>query len=522
LNPLVEFKSTATSVGMFGNIFAFDDFELDVHKGELRRAGVPVRADALVLRLLEVLVRRPGELVTKQELSVRGWEGRAVSDNALTVAIARLRRTLEHEHGACEMLLTVHGRGYRFLRAVEVLESPAQPPTAGSVARAPSPLVGRERVLEHVGAALSEAASGSGGLFVLTGEPGVGKTRVAETLAREATGLGFPVAWGYCRELGHTSPLWAVSGLLRSLIRQSPAARSVLREARFVALVPELLPLLPELTTSAKRPTPGADAIECTFELGSKHRVFDAFTRALTLVAEHTPYVLILDDLQRADTASLELLHYLLPELSRSRILFLATLSGEPATAVNLPLTQVLGHRNCTRISLQCLSETEVANYLVALFGDADPELCRAVFEKSEGNPFFMTELARQIRYHDHPELAALEISGVALQLMRQRIASVDEATRDVLSLAAVIGRSFSLSRLQAVSERDAATLMASLDQAVASDLIRPSRDSQNEFAFTHELLREALCETLAPTHERSCHARLPKLLDNGRSTAKH
>jgi predicted ATPase len=335
------------------------------------------------------------------------------------------------------MVVTVHGRGYRFLRPVVLLDSRTQPLASGSVARDPSPLAGRERVLERLAAALSEAGSGSGGLFVLTGEPGIGKTRVVEMLAREAIGMGVAVAWGYCRELGDASPLWPFAGLLRNLIRQAPAARSVLREARFVAQVPELLSLIPELAVGANAPTPGADANERPIELGAKHRVFDAITRALTLAAEYTPYVLILDDLQRADAASLELLHYLLPELSRTRILFLATLGNQRESAASLPLTQVLSHRNCTRIALPRLSEAEVASYLVALLGDADPSLCRAVFEKSEGNPFAMTQLAQQIRYQPEREIGVPEMASVPFQQVRQRIAKVDEATRDVLTLAA-------------------------------------------------------------------------------------
>jgi predicted ATPase/DNA-binding winged helix-turn-helix (wHTH) protein len=505
---------------MLGNIFVFDDFELDIHKMVLRRAGTPVRADALVLRLLEALVRKPGELVTKQELWIRVWEGRVVSDNALTVAIARLRKTLEPERGARKMLQTVHRHGYRFLRVVEVLESHPQPPAAGGVVRDPSALVGRERVLEQLAAALSEAHSGSGGLFVLTGEPGIGKTRVAEMTAREAIQAGAPVAWGHCRELGRTSPLWSFAGLLRNLIGQSPAARAVLHESRFLALVPELLPLLPELANRANAPPPGAHAIERSLEPDSKHRLFDAVTRALTLTAEYTPYVLILDDLQLADTASLELLLYLLPELSRTRILFLATLGTERESATNLPLTLVLSDRNCTRIALQRLSEADVASYVVALCGGAEPALSRVVFDKSEGNPLFMTDLARQVLY-EHRELTALGISSVALQRVRRRIAKVDEATREVLTLAAMIGRSFSLSRLQVTSKRDAPTLMSHLDAAVASDLIRPARGVPTEFAFTHEVVREALYQTAVPTQWRSCPARPPNVLDNGRSSAK-
>src|SRR4029077_9823821 len=92
----------------------------------------------------------------------------------------------------------------------EVESCVSLPPPSASVGTATvlPPLVGRERVLEYLAAAFSEAGSGSGGLVVLAGEPGIGKTRVAEMLAREATSMRIPVAWGYCRELGDTVPLW--------------------------------------------------------------------------------------------------------------------------------------------------------------------------------------------------------------------------------------------------------------------------------------------------------------------------
>jgi DNA-binding winged helix-turn-helix (wHTH) protein len=138
---------------------------------------MPTKADALVLRILEVFVRSPGELITKQDLVARVWQRRAVTENALTVAIARLRKTLEHESGVRDVLLTVHGRGYRFLRAVVTRDSQLPPPaTPENVAPEPSPFVGRERVLAHLGAALSEARSGGGGVMVLTGAPPIWMT----------------------------------------------------------------------------------------------------------------------------------------------------------------------------------------------------------------------------------------------------------------------------------------------------------------------------------------------------------
>jgi DNA-binding winged helix-turn-helix (wHTH) protein len=97
-----------------GSVFTFDDFVLDVDRSELHRGGVPVKVDALIMRLLEVFVRSPGKLITKSELVSFAWDRRVVSDNSLTVAIWRLRKILEETYGAQDTVLTVHGRGYRF------------------------------------------------------------------------------------------------------------------------------------------------------------------------------------------------------------------------------------------------------------------------------------------------------------------------------------------------------------------------------------------------------------------------
>lgn len=480
---------------MSREILAFDNFELDVHDGVLRRAGVPVRTDVLGLRLLEALARKPGELVTKHELQTHVWNGRAVSENTLTVAIARLRKTL-NDRDAPRVVMTVYGRGYRFTRPVETR---LQPSAAMSAAPKASPLPGRERVLEHLRSALSKARCGSGGFVILTGEPGVGKTRVAELVACEATRLEVPVAWGYCGEFGHASPLWSFAALLRNLIGQSRIGRLLLRDVRFRALVPALSQLVPELAKRAEAPTSRADEIESKVGLASRDQIFDAVTRALILAAECTPYVVILDDLHRADTTTLELLHYLLPELSSTRVLSLATIGSDREVTA---LAQIVGHRNCTRIVLERLSEEEVASYVVATCGDADDAVCRVVFEKSEGLPLFMTNLMQRIG-HVCGENAAARISRAALELAHESITRVDETTRQVLKSAALIGRRFSRFQLRAISGCDDGTLMTSLHAAVESHLIRSTGDQETVFVFTHELLREALFQT--PARARRC-----------------
>ena len=117
----------ATPRRIVSMIHCFDEFEFDADKLELRRAGQPIKADAQLLRILSVLVRSPGDLITKQEIVLEVWQNRAISDNALSVSMARLRKLLGHQRGGREIVLNVHGRGFRFVRAVTPRDAPLGP-----------------------------------------------------------------------------------------------------------------------------------------------------------------------------------------------------------------------------------------------------------------------------------------------------------------------------------------------------------------------------------------------------------
>ena len=248
----------------------------------------------------------------------------------------------------------------------------------------------------------------------------------------------------------------------------------------------------------------------------AKHQIFDAFTRLFALAAERSPHVLVLDDLHGADAASLELLNYWTDEIARTRILIVCTLRKPESarTAPNRHLVRVLGHRNCTRLTLDRLSKTAVASYVAALLDGPGDSLVHAVFAKSEGIPFFMVELVRRLSDADPLDPDALTLPDAALDLVRQRVFALDEAARGVLSCAAVIGRNFELKLLQAVTGRTIGALMATLDKATASDVIVAASDSTTEFAFGHDLLRGVLYDGIAPAERRACHLRVARTLE--------
>ncbi len=501
-------------------IFRFDEFELDPDRLELWREGNPIKADALVLRLLAALVRQAGQLVTKEELIARVWDDRSVSDNVITVTMTRLRRTLGHKTlgdrtSEREFITNVHGRGYRFVRSISEHDAQLPPVViAGATSRDRPPFVGREAVLNRLREAWRDARDGHGSVCMLIGEPGIGKTRAVEQLAAEASGAGHAVAWGYCHPSGGTPPLWPFAQLVRDVM-DGEGKRGT--DGGRPAAAPELSWLLPDL---AKRTADGApEGNGGDPGLGSaKHQMFDAITRVLVLAAERKPCVLVLDDLHGSDAASLELLNYWIDEIARARILLVATLRNiESQAASNQHLVRVLGHRNCIRLPLDRLRESDVVAYVAALLDDPQGAIAHAVFVKSEGIPFFMVELVRRLRDVGPLDSDALTLPDPALELVRQRVFALDDAARDVLSCAAVIGSTFELNVLRAVTARETSALMAVLDGAVATGVVVGTPDSRTEFAFSHELLRSVLYDGLVPAERRLYHLRVARALEERR-----
>lgn len=491
----------------------FEDFELDLDRRELKRAGAAIKVDPVVLRLLEVLVQNAGALVTKQTLISQVWDGRSVSENVITVAMVRLRKTLGHKPGVREFVNTVHGRGYSFVCPVTSNAPP--PPSLRSMAPAP-PFVGRERPLQILRDSFARAGAGHGNACVLSGEPGIGKTRVVEVFERELTDERLFVAWGHCRESGDTPPLWPFAQILRQVLawlaKHDPSSDAAARAAR----VPELARLLPELRELSEPEVADSEEPDPSWGAQAKHRVFDAILSILNHASELQPCAIVLDAVHSADSASLELVQSWIDQLPRSRILLVLTLARTdlPHPAQRAHLAYVCGHRNTTRITLQRLSEADVANYVHALIFDPSGELAHDVYAKSEGNAFFMGELARQLQDSERPSPRDLAMPDAALELVRRRLAILDEAARGALSHAAVLGRRFELPVLQAMSGEQAHTLISSLDDALAYGVVSRVPDSRTSFTFTHDLLRVALYETLAPAELRRRHLRTAQALE--------
>ena len=494
-------------------VYCFDELELDCGAFTLRHFGEPVRVDVLVLRVLQALVRNAGQLISKEQLIAEVWNGRPVTDNALTVAVARLRKLFRELGMPRESIQTTHGRGYRFTRRVFTHRREAEP--ASMVEPHTADFVGRKHVMLQLKAALADAQGGSGRMIALCGEAGIGKTRMAEVLAQYAERTGCAVSWGCGRGPETMPPLWAFAELLRAMTSTQHGTGAPL-------VLHELSSLLPAIAAEGE---PAQQALGFggeLGELGASYELFDTIARLLMRDAEARTRLLILDDLAGVDETSLALLRYLLPSLSRMRVLVVATLQGVYAECVaDSSLKDVLLHRNCLRILVEPLSQADVTCYLGAHYGTVDRALCRRVYELSEGNPSCMVELAAQLQDGSVLDPAELTVPEIAFELARKRVASLDSDTRDVLEYAAVLGRVFGLPLLAAVTSRDAIELMATLDRARAAHVVCAVPGSNTEFTFVQGAACTALYEGQSPPERRARHLRVLQTLEQRRALAE-
>ena len=180
-------------------IYAFAEFELDEARGELRRAGALVPLESKPFAVLRHLIRHRQRVVSKQELLQRVWPDVAVAEDSLSSAIRRVRRALGDTGAEQRFIQTLRGRGFRFVAPVQEMSAEATPESAEASAEG-GDFVGRAEVLTRLAEALEDVSSGRGRIVLLTGEPGIGKTRTAEELARSASAADDPplVLTGWC------------------------------------------------------------------------------------------------------------------------------------------------------------------------------------------------------------------------------------------------------------------------------------------------------------------------------------
>lgn len=391
-------------------------------------------------------------------------------------------------------------------------------PLAGSAAPdgaqvAPTPstghLVGRTRELSLLMEAADLAVQGRGTTVAVTGEAGIGKSELLHGFVRQVATDGVVTAVGRCAEVAGHPAYWPWSQVLRRVIDQlePEVLISTLGTAApdLALLVPEVAERLPEL-----RPAFGGDDPEEPTRL---HLAASGFLRR---VSERTPVAIVMEDVQYADRASMDLLERIASDL-RDHAILLVVSARSPGAAMSGGRTDVL-HRLHRLGTLQQLQLTGLDPDAVgALAGAriehaATPDLVRALHERSAGNPLFVLELLRYLRSRDldiDPGEALFERLPPALrQVIATRLAALPPTTRSCLEAAAVLGRQIDADTVARMLERPLTEVADDLEAAVQAGVLEHQDETWfGSSRFVHALVRETLEAELPPVRRAQLHA---------------
>ncbi len=508
-------------------MFRFGPFELDEKRFELRRGSQVVPVQRKVMEAVLYLVRERDRLITKEEMKANVWAGAAVTDAAVHRVMMVARRLLSEARGS--PIRTVHGKGYRFVGEVELgpistkdkhvilstQEMPGPPPS--SRRREASPFIGRKRELSLLRRAMARTKGGRGGIVLLAGEPGIGKTRLLQASEELARAEGCEVWLGRAWEAGGAPAFWPWTEAMRCglRLRGSNALETLLGDesADLQALLPGWFRAA-DSYSSDRPPDDGAS---------TRFRVFDLLTRLVFAAAETVPVVLMLDDLHAADEATVLLTRFMSQTLGQRQVLLVGAYRSREAED-NKPLTTFITgpHNSAEYVTLSGLDPQESAELLRGLLGFwVSERQASTVCEMAAGNPFLIQEFGRSAASLDdlvgRLSLVPLPIPERAAKCIRERVSRLSNEVQGTLEIASAIGRSFWLEELVAIANKgsEASKGLELLERAWMDGLVELDPLTPGAFRFSHQLVRDTIYGDIAPTRRFELHDATAKVLEH-------
>jgi class 3 adenylate cyclase len=385
--------------------------------------------------------------------------------------------------------------------------------------------VGRAEERAALQEALNLARNGTRQVALLSGEPGIGKTRLASYAVHHAHAEGFAVCWGACtEELAAPYEPWieVCSHLVEHAPRELLQRHMERHGGELSRLARNLVRRIPEL------PSPQSSDPET-----ERYLLFNAVTGLLTQIAEDAPLCVVLDDLHWADAQSLALLKHLLRASEQSSLEVIA-MFRDSELGKDHPLTNLLADmrrlEGMQRVALHGLGADEVAEIMTAAAGhelEADAlELAAQIAAETNGNPFFVGEILRGLsesgalvfdeaaQRWSIDSSAAIALPESVREVIERRVERLGEASLEALRLAAVVGREFDLELLSAVADTDETHLLDQLEAAVAASVLAESSDHVGRFRFAHTLISQTLYDGLGATRRARMHQRVAQALE--------
>jgi DNA-binding winged helix-turn-helix (wHTH) protein/tetratricopeptide (TPR) repeat protein len=507
----------------------FGPFHLDAENACIWRGSEALHLTPKAFAVLRALLARPGRLVTKDELWQSVWPGIAVSDAALTVCIREIRQRLHDDAKAPRVIETVHRRGYRLI-AQTARDARTGMAGLASAEWRTGPLIGRDDELARLHERLARAAGGERQLVFVTGEAGIGKTRVVDAfLARVAETGDARIARGLCIEYrGSGEPYLPVLDAIGRLCRGSEAERTLAVLGKYA---PTWLEQLPGVVSAKLRETPQPLLLGAT-----RDRMLREMADALEALSADRPLVLVLEDLHWSDHVTLDLINWLARRREPTPLFLVGTYRPVDVIVRAHPLravaSELVMHGLAEEIPFELLSEADVARYFTLRLpgSEVGDGLVRVIHERTDGNPLFIVAVVDALvqqgwlveagtRWQLKPgaEEAAARVPRSLQGMVEQLFDGLSPEQQRTLESASVVGREFSAAAVAAGTDEelrvveDRCAELARRGQFLMATGVEawPDGTVAERYRFVHSLYQHVVYERLSPGRRSQFHGRI-------------